>query len=278
MKTTTMTSHAIPITDRAVLEPFLRRDPARHLYSLGDLDPFFWPHTRWFGWVDDGSLAAVLLLYAGMKPPSVLAFSERPDLMRRLVTAVQDALPDVFELHVEEGILDGVSQLGPRTIERHGRHLRMRLRDTDRLDVPGATDTVALTTSDLEDLRALYAAAYPENWFDPRMLETGQYVGVRRHGQLVSVAGVHVYSADYRVAALGNITSHPAHRGQGLARAATASLCRSLSRRVDVIGLNVKADNQAAIHIYEQLGFETILAYEEARVEPVPLATPPWSA
>jgi hypothetical protein len=39
----------IEVDDRARLEAWLRRDPAMHLYELGDLDDFFWPRTRWYG-------------------------------------------------------------------------------------------------------------------------------------------------------------------------------------------------------------------------------------
>ena len=37
---------------------------------------------------------------------------------------------------------------------------------------------IPLTTHDLPRIEALYQAAYPETWFNPRMLETGQYVGI----------------------------------------------------------------------------------------------------
>jgi ribosomal protein S18 acetylase RimI-like enzyme len=80
---------------------------------------------------------------------------------------------------------------------------------------------------------------------------------------LVSVAGVHVVSLHYRVAALGNITTRPALRGRGYARRVTAHLCQSLAQRVDHIGLNVKADNAAALACYRRLGFQTIGQYEE---------------
>ena len=41
--------NVIRLHDRATLEAFLRRDAALHLYSLGDLDDFFWPFTTWHG-------------------------------------------------------------------------------------------------------------------------------------------------------------------------------------------------------------------------------------
>jgi predicted GNAT family acetyltransferase len=95
------------------------------------------------------------------------------------------------------------------------------------------------------------------------MLEPGQYLGAFAGDEIVAVAGVHVYSERYRVAALGNVSTHPRHRGRGLG---TAALCRRLLGRVDRIGLNVKADNAAARRCHEKLGFEVRAPYEEVAV------------
>jgi predicted GNAT family acetyltransferase len=128
---------------------------------------------------------------------------------------------------------------------------------------------VALSAADTEDLLALYAASYPGNWFVPRMLETGLYYGIRRGRALVSVAGVHVYSPHYKVAALGNIATRPDARGRGLATAVTARLCHELLLQgIEHVGLNVKADNPSAIACYEKLGFQRVADYGEYRVEP----------
>ena len=95
------------------------------------------------------------------------------------------------------------------------------------------------------------------------MLETGQYLGLRRAGALVCVAGVHVYSPRYAVAALGNVTTDPRWRGQGLAGRAVAALCLRLQRECTTIGLNVHGDNAAAIACYRRLGFTEIASYDE---------------
>ena len=50
-----------------------------------------------------------------------------------------------------------------------------------------------LGRADLPRLRELYAVAYPGNWFDARMVDTGRYAGIRDGDLLVAVAGVHVY-------------------------------------------------------------------------------------
>ena len=143
----------------------------------------------------------------------------------------------------------------------------MALVDASLLGDIDCSETVRLSGGDLKDLLHLYDRSYPGNWFDPRMLETNQYFGIRKDGRLISAAGVHVYSERYGVAALGNITTDPDHRNQGYGRTVTARLCQSLSERVDHIGLNVKADNDIAISCYNRLGFEIVASYAEHMVE-----------
>ena len=138
----------------------------------------------------------------------------------------------------------------------------MALTDPARLATVTAAGEV-LGAADLPALRALYALAYPGNWFDPRMLATGQYLGIRQDGELLAVAGVHVWSPTYRVAALGNVTTHPRVRGQGLAAAVVAALCGRLRAHVDHVTLNVKADNVAAVRLYRRLGFSRVADYGE---------------
>lgn len=60
------------------------------------------------------------------------------------------------------------------------------------------------------------------------MIETGHYLGAFEGEEVVAIAGVHVYSERHRVAALGNVATHPRRRGQGLATAVTAALFRQL--------------------------------------------------
>ena len=72
-----------------------------------------------------------------------------------------------------------------------------------------------------------------------------------------------MYSTVYRVAAIGNVTTHPNYRNRGLAKAVTAALCQSLVGVVDHIGLNVKQENFAAVECYRQLGFKVCGLYHE---------------
>jgi predicted GNAT family acetyltransferase len=82
--------------------------------------------------------------------------------------------------------------------------------------------------------------------------------------RLVAVAGVHIVSEVDRLAALGNIVTHPEHRGQGLSTACTAHLAqRLLGEGIDVLALNVVRANASAVRVYEKLGFRENNTYLE---------------
>jgi RimJ/RimL family protein N-acetyltransferase len=260
-----MTRHRC-IHDKSLLEAHFRRSPILHLYELGDLDDFFWPYTSWYALPEEGDILAVALVYSGSELPVLLAMAERPvEGMRGLLESIRSLLPVRFYAHLSEDLVEAFG--GDYRVARHGTHLRMRLARREAVGQADDRGAAPLGREDLDDLLELYAAAYPGNWFDPRMLETGAYHGVREKGRLISVAGVHVYSPAYRVAALGNITTHPLERGRGAGGAVTAAVCRWLLSRVDSIGLNVHEGNAAAIRCYERLGFERHAAFGEYLIE-----------
>ncbi len=238
-----MTPHAVH--DRERLAQLLQRDPHLHAYSLGDLDDFFWPYTTWYERDEQ-----VILVYHGGGFPTVLAFDRDTAALKDFIESTLFLLPQRFYAHISTGASPWPGG------EAHLKMALTRPADTPALGEP-------LTRADLDELTALYEAAYPGNWFDPRMLDTGQYMGVRRDGRLIAVAGVHVWSPVYRVCALGNVTTHPDFRGMGFGRAVVAALCHRLHATVDHITLNVKADNHSAIAVYRSLGFTEVGHYDE---------------
>lgn len=243
--------------DRAVLAGLLGRDPVLHAYQLGDLDDFFWPYTSWFRRGDE-----VALLYHGVDPPTLLAFAapERTGGLAGLLTELVPVLPARLWAHLSPGLAATVARW--YEVSDAADHHRMALTDRARLAL---VDPVGrpLGRADLPALLRLYAVAYPGNWFDPRMLDTGQYVGVEDGGELVAVAGVHVFSPRWRVAALGNVTTHPRVRGRGLGAGVVAALCARLADSVDHVTLNVRADNVVAVRLYERLGFRRVAVFTE---------------
>ena len=256
----------ISIHDKEEIERFLRRNTFLHIYSIGDLDDFFWNNTVWYALMDEGEIKQLVLLYTALSLPALLVFTEPPiDEMRELLRSILYLLPRRFYTHLTMGLRDVLEE--EYALQCHGTFYKMALMDMTPVDAIDTSTVSRLSGADQNELAELYRESYPGNWFDPRMLETGHYYGVREDSKLVGVAGVHVYSAKYRVAALGNVTTHPHFRGRGIATAAVAKLCRELSQSVDHIGLNVKADNASAVSCYEKLGFQPIASYEECSVE-----------
>ena len=250
--------------DKQEIEQFLRRDILLHIYSIGDLDDFFWPYTIWYGLKTNDNLSAVALLYSSQELPILLAISQNHGAIAELLRSISHLLPPRFYAHLSPGLEDVLSDT--HHFVSHGEHYKMALHDKEKIAKFDCSGVVPLTTVEVEEIQAFYQDSYPGNWFDPRMLATQQYFGIRIGGQLVSAGGIHVYSYQYSVAALGNIATHPAHRGRGYGKAVTAKICQSLSKTVNHIGLNVKADNQNAMTCYEGLGFETIATYGEFMV------------
>jgi len=249
------------ITNKKILADYFQKDIYLHIYSLGDLDEFFWPLTEFYGEQHPEKAERVITLYRGGTSPTLLALGSENDLPQEHLKTILPYLPASFEAHLRP---DLESAFYPtHKITAHGPHYKMGLVKTEHLNEFSGQSAAQLNSHHMDAIQNLYRISYPENWFDPRMLQTGQYFGVWQEGNLVSIAGVHVYSPAYRVAALGNITTHPDFRNQGLGTQVTAALCLSLLEKVDVIGLNVKANNQPAISCYENLGFEIKADYNE---------------
>jgi len=257
---------AICLNDKSRIEAFLRKNVYLHLYSIGDLDDFFWPDTAWYGWEKGGEIQAVALLYTASPDPTLLAVSESrlAGIMWELLRSIFHILPGRFHAHLSPAVAEIVKQ--QCQIESYDKHYKMGLKNATLLHDVDCSQVIRLTENDLNDMLGLYEEGYRGNWFDARMLQTKQYFGLRIENRLVSVAGIHVYSEKYKVAALGNIVTHPHYRGKGFGKAVTAGLCQSLAEHIDNIGLNVKADNAAAIALYEKLDFQIVSPFYEFMV------------
>lgn len=253
----------ISLHDKSQIETIARQNLYMHLYEIGDLDDFFWPSTIWYGWENGDSISQLVLIYTALDVPVFVAHAHPPQSdMIQFLEALKPLLPRKFYTHINPDILSGLTDT--YQAESHGLYLKMGLSDPDVINSINADAVQQLSSDDLADLNQLYSESYPGNWFDKRMLETGRYFGVRQNGQLLSVAGIHVYSPAFKVATLGNVTTHPDVRGKGLGKKVCAKLCQALlDDGIQAIGLNVSAENGAAIRVYEGLGFEKMGEYGE---------------
>lgn len=257
-------SKTVCLHDKRQIESFLRRNVYLYIYAIGDLDDFFWPYTTWYAWNEDNENQAIALLYTRRKLPTLLGLSDESKTKKLLGDLVQ-LLPQKFHAHLRSGADEVLRD--KYNLKSHGRYNKMALTNKSPLHDVDCSGVVRLKDENLDEVLEFYRQAYPDNWFDSEMLQTEQYFGIRKENMLVSVAGIHVYSEQYKVAALGNIVTHPDYRGNGFAKAVTAKLCRTLSKKVDHIGLNVKSDNETAISMYRKLGFEMVDSYWEYTAE-----------
>ncbi len=254
------------IRDVATLRAFLVAEPEKTAYFLGDLDPRYFHATRWYAERDHSGLSALLMLYLGHSFPGVLTYGA-PDALRRIFGHVSEILPERFDIHHFEEHLETLHGLF-----RDGRQrvfVRMALDANDFIAQPDLSEVHRLVHSDTAELARLYART-GLTFFDPYQIETGFYFGIRRNGRLVSAAGVHVVSEESRVAAIGNVATHPDYRRRGLSKRCTGRLVAALLRRVRTIVLNVERHNEDAIQLYRSLGFREHCLLFSRRVEPRP--------
>lgn len=242
---------------------FLLNSPELQVYSIGDLDDFFWPKTIWYSLKEGDEIKAIALLYVGMSTPTLLAIYDKDfESANQLLQRGKSILPSKFYAHLSPNLIDIFGK--QNIIESYGPHYKMALK---RIPYIIADENIKrLTIKDIPIIDEFYTKAYPDNWFDKRMLETQKYFGYFAENKLVGIAGIHVYSEEYKVAALGNIATHPEYRGRQIGYKLTSRLCLDLKESVNYIGLNVKSDNIAAISCYRKVGFEIVGSYDECYI------------
>ncbi|GEE02745.1 hypothetical protein nbrc107696_31910 [Gordonia spumicola] len=119
--------------------------------------------------------------------------------------------------------------------------------------VPARDDrAVRLGPDDVPEILDLVARTEPGP-FLPRTIELGTYLGVRRHGELVAVAGERLRLPGWTE--ISAVCTDPSVRGQGLASALVRHVAANIVDAGSVPFLHAAADNVGAIALYEHLGF-----------------------
>jgi ribosomal protein S18 acetylase RimI-like enzyme len=146
------------------------------------------------------------------------------------------------------------------------RHFRLQMIDA-RTSAGYCADAMRLTATDVPDMLDLVAATDPGP-FLPRAVELGTYLGIRRNGALVAMAGERLHPPGWTE--ISAVCTRRECRGQGLARQLVLSLTAGIRARGENAFLHVAADNHRAIALYESLGFEPwrLTTFIEARVPP----------
>ncbi|MEM7287545.1 MAG: GNAT family N-acetyltransferase [Actinomycetota bacterium] len=249
------------VTDPDELESFYADRRAAHIYALVDLEEPFWEGSRWYR--RDDAVAGVVALPDGEGLAVYAVSTKDPDGSAALVCELAPDLPTGLLITGPAHVERALSEVRP--IVGMGPHVRYEL--TNPAAIPARIpEVVDLGPEDEAEIQALYDSDPGAAFFLPHMLVDDAFVGVRSGGRLVAAAGTHVLSERQRIAAVGAVYTRPEHRGNGFGAAVTAGVIHRLGDRVDVVGLNVHADNTAARAIYRGMAFEPILGYAEAEL------------
>lgn len=249
--------------DKEQLFSYFSQDKCLFAYHIGDLDEFFFHNCTFYGLQDNGFFTSVVLLYEGGEIPTLQALGMSETLIT-LVKAISGELPDQFYCHYLRGYEQAFHPIFQ--LNSLGTHYKMEWVDRSLVKEVDTSGVEVLTPGEHEQALQFYKISYPDHYFHPRMLETGKYFKVESAGNILAIAGLHVYSEHYDTAVLGNIATIPEARRQGLSTKVTAQLLKELSK-VGFVGLNVKVTNEPAVAMYEALGFKFCYEYEEALVE-----------
>ncbi|MBV1849269.1 GNAT family N-acetyltransferase [Catellatospora tritici] len=136
--------------------------------------------------------------------------------------------------------------------------VRFGLDGVQLVDVAGVVDqeepeAVLLGAADVPEMLDLVARTKPGP-FGPRTVEMGTYLGIRRDGVLVAMAGERLRLPGYTE--ISAVCTDPAARGQGLAGRLVRAVGAVVHARGDTPFLHAAVTNTNAIRLYQALGFE----------------------
>ena len=117
--------------------------------------------------------------------------------------------------------------------------------------IPDA-EAIPLGPADVPEMLDLVARTRPGP-FLPRTIVLGGYVGIRRDGALVAMAGERLRPPGW--AEISAVCTDPAFRGKGLAARLTLAVAAAITARGEQPFLHAASDNVAALKLYESLGF-----------------------
>lgn len=114
-------------------------------------------------------------------------------------------------------------------------------------------EAVELTAADVPEILDLVERTQPGP-FRRRTIELGTYLGIRRDGKLIALAGERLHPPGWTE--ISAVCTDPAHRGQGLATRLVRAVAHGIRARGEHPFLHAAATNTTAIRLYESIGFE----------------------
>ncbi|MFF3871657.1 GNAT family N-acetyltransferase [Streptomyces sp. NPDC001978] len=122
----------------------------------------------------------------------------------------------------------------------------------DGLAAAPDAEAVRLGADDVPEMLDLVERTRPGP-FLPRTIELGTYLGIRRDGALVAMAGERLHPPGWTE--ISAVCTDPAFRGEGLATRLILAVAHGIRERGETPFLHTGAGNTNAIRLYESLGF-----------------------
>lgn len=166
--------------------------------------------------------------------------------------AVWDAVTRVVGSGNEFSISSADPQLPEGWVETF-RAAGVQLVETDRLRPRPDDEAIELGADDVPEMLDLVARTQPGP-FRPRTYELGRYVGIRRDGRLIAMAGERLQPGGWTE--ISAVATDAEYRRQGLASRLVLDVAFHIQQRGGQALMHAAAENVNAIAGYEKLGFE----------------------
>jgi predicted GNAT family acetyltransferase len=165
--------------------------------------------------------------------------------------ASYEALKEIFPDEVAALFLDAKPVLPPNWALVHGGQIYQMVCETP---LPGNEHQVfrELTEADVPEMLALTKLTEPGPFLS-RTIELGSYLGIHDSGSLVAMAGERLHLTGFTE--VSAVCTHPEFRGRGYGNALLSVLISRIVKRGETPILHVRAENVAAVRLYEKLGF-----------------------
>lgn len=164
---------------------------------------------------------------------------------------VWDALLELVGTGAEVGVSGYDGEL-PAGWEFTGSGEGVQLVQTPALTPRPDDEAIELGADDVADMLAIVSRNQPGP-FRPRTHELGRYVGIRRQGRLVAMAGERLHPAGWTE--ISAVAVDADHRRQGLGSRLVLDVAFHIQERGDRALMHAAATNTGAIAAYERLGF-----------------------
>ena len=223
---------------------------------VADLDP-----------LDNPAWASLTGPHAGFAEGTGLALRYPPDVSPFMaVPPIADGAPIPGEVWAAVADLAGPGQVvglsgAPESFAKlppgwefamRGEGVQLIATEAFDTDLDTGTEVSELGAVDVPDMLALIARTRPGP-FLPRTYELGTYLGIRREGTLIAMAGERLHPPGWTE--ISAVCTDAQYRGQGLATLLVRAVGRGIRERGETPMMHAAAVNTNAIRLYESIGF-----------------------